>query len=377
MSSPDDLSYLQVRCAKQGEALWHQFTVREVFGEDGVSAGPWGWELFCGWGVGALEGRVVVRKVCGEYLAGLRLALLPSPSHPIPSLFNSSLHPSYPTHSLQVFIADDPSKDVPRSGYVTPETLLCATCQLPECKPGCPAGDAEPMEAEPEGPEAAAAAAASGRRILGGGIPLPAAARQLAMDAAFSEGRSSEDSVLLGLPSPTCSVLPAAGGSGDVSLPHAVAVAAGCGSGGACDGPSGGSSPMAEPRLKQQRLGGGWDATEASATQGWTSGQRSEQRPAPAPAAPAQPGAGGASTLAAALAGISRGLAAEDDGVCSPQPLRPLPPARPPARWEQAAAPPAAPLAQQQATAVGGGGGSSLAAALAAISKGLAEDGLL
>lgn len=41
MGSPDDLSYLQVRCAKQGEALWHQFTVREVFGEEGVSAaGP-------------------------------------------------------------------------------------------------------------------------------------------------------------------------------------------------------------------------------------------------------------------------------------------------------------------------------------------------
>lgn len=38
MGSPDDLSYLQVRCAKQGEALWHQFTVREVFGEEGVSA---------------------------------------------------------------------------------------------------------------------------------------------------------------------------------------------------------------------------------------------------------------------------------------------------------------------------------------------------
>lgn len=37
MGSPDDLSYLQVRCAKQGEVLWHQFTVQEVFGEDGVS----------------------------------------------------------------------------------------------------------------------------------------------------------------------------------------------------------------------------------------------------------------------------------------------------------------------------------------------------
>jgi hypothetical protein len=37
MGSPNDLSYLQVRCAKQGEALWHQFTVREVFGDEGVS----------------------------------------------------------------------------------------------------------------------------------------------------------------------------------------------------------------------------------------------------------------------------------------------------------------------------------------------------
>ncbi|KAI7841131.1 hypothetical protein COHA_005101 [Chlorella ohadii] len=72
MASPDDLSYLQVRCAKQGEALWHQFTVREVFGgEDGV------------------------------------------------------------------FIPDDPSKDVPRR-YVTPAGLLCTTCQLAPCKPGCP-----------------------------------------------------------------------------------------------------------------------------------------------------------------------------------------------------------------------------------------------
>ncbi len=48
MASPDDLSYLQVRCAKQGEALWHQFTVREVFGgEEGVSEGH---NAICCWG---------------------------------------------------------------------------------------------------------------------------------------------------------------------------------------------------------------------------------------------------------------------------------------------------------------------------------------
>lgn len=34
MESPDALAYLQVRCAKQGQALWHQITVASVFSND-------------------------------------------------------------------------------------------------------------------------------------------------------------------------------------------------------------------------------------------------------------------------------------------------------------------------------------------------------
>lgn len=308
MGSPDDLSYLQVRCAKQGEVLWHQFTVQEVFGEDGV------------------------------------------------------------------FIADDPERDVPRRGYVTPEALLCGTCQLPECKPGCPSSAivADTASADAEAPAPRPAAVTAG----------PLAMAVAADEAALSEGRSSEDSVLLGLPSPKDSVLPLAVPEGATLQP----MPAGSAASGATDMLSGGNSPAAEPRAKLARLGS-WSAQEAhhggagqneSVTQQQRpTEQQSAAGPAVADAVPRPPGPT-ESALAAVLRGISKGLAAEDgDEALSSMPAR-----QPPLPRPRATSPPWVPspaASRQPAAQPGslGGGNSSLAAALASISKGLLEDGLL
>lgn len=288
----------------------------------------------------------------------------------------------------QLFIPDDPQKDVPRQ-YITPQGLLCTTCQLAPCKPGCPGaavGSDVTMVASqaPAGPEDGDAAVAPA-----GSAPVDAAARMALEEAALSEGRSSEDSVLLGLPSPTYSVLPRSG--------HAVA--AGCGAGLA--GGSGGSSPAADsPAHKHARLAV-WDAPPTGDSGGDTAtnafawgGLQPEQQPAAAAAEPAAefprlpspwasprvptaaaPPPAPESALAAALRGISKGLADDEESISSAPPRQPaLPAAPPPACWETAARPavPAQPAAAQQPPAP-----SALAAALASISKGLAEDGLL
>lgn len=294
MSSPDDLSFLQVRCAKQGAALWHQFTVRGVFGEAGC------------------------------------------------------------------FLADDPGRDrlpaaADAAALPAPAAAQhCATCQLPVCKPGCPG-------------TAAGGATSS--------VPVPAPPQRLgAVEAALSEGRSSEDSVLLGMPSPTYSVLPPSGAAASASM----------------DDASGGSSPTAEPRLKQQRLGAWEGGGEPSgAATGWDALQQQPQRGAQAAAAEAAlaPAGGPASLdLEAALAGVGRSLMmAEDDSACSAAPPSrqpPLPELPQPrahlAPWERLPAAPK-PAGPQAAAGPGGGAGGAnpLAAALAAISRGLMEDGLL
>ena len=155
---------------------------------------------------------------------------------------NYFLSPIVPA-TLQVFIADDPERDVPRRGYVTPEALLCGTCQLPECKPGCPSSAivADTASADAEAPAPRPAAVTAG----------PLAMAVAADEAALSEGRSSEDSVLLGLPSPKDSVLPLAVPEGATLQP----MPAGSAASGATDMLSGGNSPAAEPRAKLARLG--------------------------------------------------------------------------------------------------------------------------
>lgn len=245
--------------------------------------------------------------------------------------------------SLQVFLADDPARDIPRRSYVTPEALLCSACQLPECKPGCPA-------------EAAA------RGLAIPAEPIPAAAMAAPDDSAFSEGRSSEDSVLLGLPSPTYSVLPP-----PLGLQR---LAAGATTLGLRD-----ASPTAEPALKQQRLGG-WGVL---ATPPSPAGARATYA-LPAAAAPAtNTVASSEAALAAALRSISKGLGDDDEeGIPSPRmPPAPVPslpqlPAatRMPAPWER-------PLPSAAAVGAGSGSSAALSAALANISKGLLEDGLL
>lgn len=258
--------------------------------------------------------------------------------------------------TAQVFIADDPSRDVPRRSYVTPEALLCSACQLPECKPGCPAGAAARGLAMP--PAAPAE-------------PIPTSpAPAHADESAFSEGRSSEDSVLLGLPSPTCSVLPPPSGL--------LRVLAGAASFGCSD-----VSPPVEPALKQQRLVC-WDAVaEPTATV-----EPHGEHALPAVAAPtADPVPSSEAALAAALRSISKGLGDDDGDEGSPSPLMPPAPAlgasmplpavtRPPARWEQPRLT-AAPMTSGSGSAGGGSSSAALSAALANISKGLLEDGLL
>lgn len=252
---------------------------------------------------------------------------------------------------VQVFIADDPSRDPPRRTYVTPEALLCSACQLPECKPGCPAGlAARGLASPPTGPAE----------------PIPTAAAAAVDDSAFSEGRSSEDSVLLGLPSPTYSVLPPPAGL--------QRLAAGAASFGCSD-----ASPSAEPALKQQRVGG-WDAVAEPPSPAAASGSYA----LPAAAAPAADAvASSEAVLAAALRSISKGFG-DDDDAGSPSPRMPAPapsaslpqlPAvtRKPAPWER----PAPPAAMVQAGSGGGSSSAALSAALANISKGLLEDGLL
>lgn len=399
MASPDDLSYLQVRCAKQGEALWHQFTVREVFGEEGVSSlrlfhagGACTWDAWQQARPGLLEALLLtcLWRGCMDCTAA---APTPATSLLPPTLSSSpALPPPHICPHLQSFIADDASKDVPRQ-YITPSGLLCTTCQLAPCKPGCPGSAASTCL---DAAATAVARAEHGDAVVApaGSSPVDAAARLAVEETALSEGRSSEDSLLLGLPSPTYSVLPRTGG-------HAVSPLAGCGDAGMA-GCSGGSSPAADsPAHKHARLAA-WDAPSAgggsaadTATGAFAWG-RPQQQPAaaaagepesprlPSPwassprgptlaaAAPQPPAAG--SALAAALRGISKGLADDEDSSSSVPPRQPaLPPARPPARWETAAQPAAA----QPAPGGGGGGGSALAAALASISKGLAEDGLL
>ena len=317
--------------------------------------------------------------------------------------------PSPPPHTtLQVFIPDDPQKDVPRQGYVTPQGLLCTTCQLAPCKPGCP-GAALGSDVAMAASQALAGLEDGDAAVAPvGSAPVDAAARMALEEAALSEGRSSEDSVLLGLPSPTYSVLPRSG--------HAVlAVAAGCGAGGCGNaglaGGSGGSSPAADsPAHKHARLAV-WDVPAAggsgsggdTATNAFAWGGLQPQQPAAAAAEPAvesprlpspwasprvptlaaaaPPPPAPESALAAALRGISKGLADDEESISSAPPRQPaLPAAPPPARWETAAR--SAAPAQQPAAAGSGGGSTSsapsaLAAALASISKGLAEDGLL
>lgn len=329
MGSPNDLSYLQVRCAKQGEALWHQFTVREVFGEDGV------------------------------------------------------------------FIADDSEKDVPRRSCLTSDGLLCATCQLPECKPGCPGSGAH-TPVSPAAVGSAAAAATDGEQATA------------AVEAALSEGRSSEDSILLGLPSPKDSVLsvgPALDGL------HSLACN-GPGAATVCDSASfsfggGDDSPTAEPDNKHPRLCG-WDTASttssgdgqaagagqqrpavAAGIDGWAQMQHAPHQPARAAAAAGvqQAAPAAESALAAALRGLSKGLLVKDDQGGQQPPVQPPLPAAtarrapwqsvaPAARRQQPAAAGTAPAVQSAANGAGSGN-SALAAALASISKGLFEDGLL
>ncbi|KAL4854482.1 UV radiation resistance associated protein [Chlorella vulgaris] len=273
MGSPDDLSYLQVRCAKQGEALWHQFTVLEVFGEQGV------------------------------------------------------------------FIPDAPERDVPLHGHPTADGELCRSCQLPQCKPGCPVSAAEASTPQ-------AAAASPGR--LAGTVTVA--------EDAFSEGRSSEDSVLLGLPSPKDSVLPP-------YLPPAVPLHS--------LPPSAAASTGEELQAKLRRIGG-WDPTPVSKQQGAT-------QPAAVQGILAPP-ASGEGALSAALRSTGQGpTGPENDAHCTQPPaVRQLPPTAPRrhsadqavSSGGQAAAP------AQPAKSCGGAGSSVLAAALAAISRGLVEDGL-
>ena len=265
-----------------------------------------------------------------------------------------------------MFIPDDPAADPGPTArtYVTPESVLCAACQLPECKPGCPASGTAAESAGPAGARS-----------------VPARAAAAAEDAALSEGRSSEDSVLLGMPSPACSVLAPPPALHRVSPIY----------------PSD-ASPSTEPAAKQQRLGG-WGAPPADAAgqaavarvsgpPGGASalaaalrgigkglmGEEDKEPPAPRPSGAA---------LAAALAGISKGLLVDDGEEHPAAGMRqpPLPSAPPPARWELPSASPPPSGSQQQpqraAPPAGGGGSGALSAALAAISKGLSEDGLL
>ena len=277
-----------------------------------------------------------------------RSALLPS-SHAPPH--SSAPRPPRPP---KVFIADDAELDAARRGFAPLDGLLCGTCQLPECKPECP------------GSVAPAAAAA---------VPVPPVPPP-ADEAALSEGRSSEDSVLLGLPSPKDSVLPAVPpGAGEVQ-PMCIGLPA-----------SPGSSPPVQPCATLARLSSWHEADAQQPPQ--QQQQREQQHAAPAAAALAAPGPGTASApsesaLAAALRGIGRGLASSNDDAHSsiPPKLPPLPPARTtPARWEvperAAASRQPAPAPQQPAAAGTASGSSALAAALTSISKGLVEDGLL
>jgi hypothetical protein len=290
--------------------------------------------------------------------------------------------------TLQVFIADDPNRDAPRRTLVTSDGLVCATCHLPQCKPGCPAAAAPPAAAANGGAHGATTPDAL---IPAAALPQPP---RVADEAAFSEGRSSEDSILLGLPSPKDSVLPPLRSHHGLLAGHAA--------NGSADGLSGGSSPTAEPLAKLAKLGAWADAAEG-AHEG-AAGPAASREPAPtgswlqheqqhfqSPAQPA-PASGddgevgrpvaGEGRLAAALRNLSRGLASEEDGQGAGSPPRqpPLPPPRSaaPAPWEARASPADkhAPTADDE-PAVPSAGKSALAKALASISKGLVADGLL
>lgn len=324
---------------------------------------------------------------------------MPYLPHPAPCFTNPHLAlPCLAPH--QVFIADDPNKDVPRSVYVTPETLLCSACQLPECKPGCPAASTEAavVEEEADADEAAHPAGLLGSMAAGAAAAAPltvrprARAAAAADESALSEGRS-EDSMLLGLPSPVCSVLPVLPPPGLTSLQCTATSAmdvASVSSAAASD-----ASPTAEPKPKQQRLGG-WGVTSPTAETAPQAAAEPAAQPAAAPPAAAGPPVAAAapeSALAAALRSISRGLpgrgegqggdaaaAAEHAPSSPPSKDPPLPsPPRRLAPWERPQPLPAGAGASSSQPGVQGAGGSgnALSAALAAISRGLAEDGLV